>query len=396
MDFEITAEQQALYDGARELGAREVAPTVLARDKSGAWDQRIWKKMAAAGLIGAPFPEEYGGTGLSCLSTCLVKEGFTVGAQDGGVALAWGASTILCGVPIWKLGTEEQKRTYLPKMSSGDWLGAFCLSEPGSGSDAASMKTRAVKKGDRWILNGTKMWITNGPIANHFIVTAVTDPDAKAFGISTFIVEKGFPGFKVGQHIDKMGVRTSLTSEILFEDCEVPAENLLGQENFGFVGTAKLILGWERSCLLAPSLGSQRANLERCVQYAKDRQQFGRPIAKFQAVRQMIADMKIRYEIGRNLIHRVAWHLDRAAAGSGASEAADEPPLVEAAIAKVQVSEASQQTARDAIQIHGGNGFTVEYHVERSLRDSMLGTIGGGTSEIQRSIIARSVLDLGF
>lgn len=396
MDFEITAEQQALYDGARELGAREVAPTVLARDKSGAWDQGIWKKMAAAGLIGAPFPEEYGGTGLSCLSTCLVKEGFTVGAQDGGVALAWGASTILCGVPIWKLGTEEQKRTYLPKMCNGDWLGAFCLSEPGSGSDAASMKTRAVKKGDRWILNGTKMWITNGPIANHFIVTAVTDPDAKAFGISTFIVEKGFPGFKVGQHIDKMGVRTSLTSEIIFEDCEVPAENLLGQENFGFVGTAKLILGWERSCLLAPSLGSQRANLERCVQYAKDRQQFGRPIAKFQAVRQMIADMKIRYEIGRNLIHRVAWHLDRAAAGPGASEIADEPPLVDAAIAKVQVSEASQQTARDAIQIHGGNGFTVEYHVERSLRDSMLGTIGGGTSEIQRSIIARSVLDLGF
>lgn len=386
MDFEITKEQEALYEGARELGAREVAPSVLRRDESGEWDHSIWKKMAAAGLIGAPFPEEYGGTGLSCLETCLVKEGFTVGAIDGGVALAWGASTILCGVPIWKLGTEEQKKKYLPKMCSGEWLGAFCLSEPGSGSDAASMKTRAVKKGDRWILNGTKMWITNGPIANHFIVTAVTEPEAKAFGISTFIVEKSFPGFKVGQHIEKMGVRSSTTSEILFEDCEVPEENLLGQENFGFVGTAKLILGWERSCLLAPSLGGQRANYERCARYANERQQFGRPIAKFQAVRQMIAEMKIRYEIGRNLIHRVAWQLDTG----------DDPPLVDAAIAKVQVSEASQQSARDAIQIHGGNGFTVEFHVERSLRDSMLGTIGGGTSEIQRSIIARSVLDLGF
>jgi butyryl-CoA dehydrogenase len=386
MDFEITKEQEALYEGARELGAREVAPSVLQRDRTGEWDHGIWKKMAAGGLIGAPFPEEYGGTGLSCLDTCLVKEGFTYGGHDGGVSLAWGASTILCGVPIWKLGTEEHRKKYLPKMASGEWVGAFCLSEPGSGSDAAAMKTRAVKKGDRFILNGTKMWITNGPIANHFIVTAVTEPGAKAFGISTFIVEKGFAGFKVGQHIDKMGVRTSTTSEIIFEDCEVPEENMLGELNTGFTGTVKTIFGWERSCLLAPSLGGQRANYERCVRYAKEREQFGKPIAKFQAVRHMIADMKIRYEIGRNLLHRVAWHLDQG----------DDPPLVDAAIAKVQLSEASQQTARDAIQIHGGNGFTVEYHVERALRDSMLGTIGGGTSEIQRSIIARSVLDLGF
>lgn len=386
MDFVITPEQEALYQGARELGAREVAPSVLARDKSGAWDTGIWKKMADAGLIGAPLPEEYGGTGLSCLETCLVKEGFTVGAQDGGVALAWGASTILCAVPIWKLGTEEQRRRYLPNMCSGDWLGAFCLSEPGSGSDAASMTTRAEKKGDRYILNGTKMWITNGPLAHHFIVTAVTEPGAKAFGISSFIVERGFKGFRVGQHIDKMGVRTSMTSEVVLEDCEVPEENLLGELNTGFTGTVKTIFGWERSCLLAPSLGGQLANIERSVRYAQQRSQFGKPIAKFQAVRHMIADMKIRYEIGRNLLHRVAVTLDQG----------EDPPLVDAAIAKVQISEASQQTARDAIQIHGGNGYTTEYHVERALRDSILGTIGGGTSEIQRSIIARSVLDLGF
>lgn len=390
MDFSITKEQDALYESARELGAREVRPSVLERDKSERWDSAIWMKMAKAGLIGAPFPEEYGGSDLSCFETCLVKEGFTYGAHDGGVSLAWGASSILCGVPIWKMGTEAQKQKYLPKMCSGEWIGAFCLSEPGSGSDAASMKTRAIKKGDRYILNGTKMWITNGPIANHFIVTAVTDPEAKAFGISTFIVDKAFPGFKVGQHIEKMGMNTSTTSEIIFDDCEVPAENLLGDENAGFVGVAKLILGWERSTMLAPALGGQRANYEAAAKYANERVQFNRPIAKFQAIRHMIADMKIRYEIGRNLIHRVACHLD---AHGGADDA---PPLLEAAIAKVQASEASQKTARDTIQVLGGVGFTKEYHVERSLRDSLVGTIGAGTSEIQRSIIARNVLELGF
>lgn len=386
MDFSVTKEQLALYESAREVGAREVFPTVLERDKHETWDPSIFKRLAAAGLLGCCFPEEYGGAGLSSLDTCYVKEGFALGAQDGGLTMAWGASSILCGVPIWKLGTEAQKKKYLPKMCSGDWVGAFCLSEPGSGSDAASMKTRAVKKGDRWILNGTKMWITNGPIANHFVVTAVTEPEAKAFGISTFIVDKDFPGFKVGQHIEKMGMNTSTTSEIIFEDCEVPEENLLGDINAGFVVTAKLILGWERSTMLSPCLGAQRAMFERCAKYANERQQFGRPIAKFQAIRHMIADMKIRYEIGRNLIHRVAWQLDQG----------DEPPLVDAACAKVQVAEALQKTSRDACQVLGGVGFTKEYHVERAMRDSMVVSIGAGTSEVQRTIIARNVLEIGF
>lgn len=386
MDFEITDEQRELYEGARVFGEREVAPTVLERDQEQVWDPEIFKKMGAAGLLGAPIPEEYGGTGLSAVSTCLVKEGFGEGSRDAGVALAWGAHIILCGVPIWKLGTEEQKQRYLPGMCSGDLVGGFCLSEPGSGSDAAAMRTRAVKKGDRWILNGTKMWITNGPVGDVFVVTAVTNPEAKAFGISTFLVEKGFPGFKVGQHIDKMGVRTSQTSEIILEDCEVPEENLLGQENFGFVVTAKLILGWERSCLLAPGLGGMKRGLKETARYVMEREQFGRPVGKFQAVRQMLADMKMRYELSRLLVYRVAWALDQDG----------DPPLVDAAVAKVFMTEAAQVNARDAIQLHGGNGFTREYHVERGLRDSILSTIGGGTSEIQRSIIARSLLDLGF
>ncbi len=388
MDFRITDQQQAIYDGAKAFGEREVYTTVLDRDRSQQWSDALWRTMADAGLIGAPFPETYGGAGLSAKETCLAQEGFVHGGHDGGLAMAWGASTILCGVPIWKLGTESQRQRYLPKMCSGEWIGAFCLSEAGSGSDAASMKTRAVKKGDRWILNGSKMWITNGPIANHFVVTAVTEPEAKAFGISTFIVERGVPGFKVGQHIDKIGMNTSRTAEILFEDCEVPEENLLGDVNSGFVVTAKLILGWERSTMLAGALGGQRANIDIVTRYANERVQFNRPIAKFQAVRHMIADMQIRYEIGRNLIHRVAWQLDSAADGG------DDPPLVDAAVAKVQVSEAAQKTARDAIQILGGVGYTKEYHVERSLRDAILTTIGAGSSEIQRGIIARGVLNI--
>jgi alkylation response protein AidB-like acyl-CoA dehydrogenase len=386
MDFEITSDQRELMKNATRFAEREVFPSVLERDGPSSWNPELFLKMGEQGLLGAPIPEEYGGLGLSCVDTCLLKEGFEYGARDAGLTLAWGAHTILCGVPIWKLGTEEQKKKYLPGMCSGELVGGFCLSEPGSGSDAASMKTRAEKKGDKWILNGTKMWITNGPIGGVFVVTAVTEPGAKAMGISTFLVESSFPGFRVGQKIDKMGMRTSTTSELIFEDCEVPEENLLGQLNFGFIGTAKLILGWERSCLLAPALGGMKRGIEQTAQYCKEREQFGRPIGKFQAVRHMLADMQMRYELARQLIYRVAWQLDQG----------DDPPLVDAAVAKVFVSEVSQKNARDSIQLHGGNGYTREYHVERGLRDSILGTIGAGTSEIQRSIIARSMLDLGF
>jgi butyryl-CoA dehydrogenase len=384
MDFEVSDQQRELYEGARVFGAREVRGSVLERDRNERWDPTLWRKMGEAGLLGAPFPEVYGGTGLSAVDTCLVKEGFGEGASDGGLALAWGAHTILCGVPIWKLGTEAQRQRFLPGLCSGELVGGFCLSEPDSGSDAASMKTRAVRRGDRWVLNGTKMWITNGPIGDVFVVTAVTDPEAqpRAAGISTFLVERTAPGFRVGQLIDKLGMKTSKTCELIFEDCEIPAESLLGMENFGFFVTARLILGWERACLLAPALGAMKDTIDRTVRYAQEREQFGRPIAKFQAVRHTIASMRMRYELSRNLVYRVAWLLDQS----------DDPPLVEAAVAKVFVTESAQHNARDAIQLHGGNGFTLEYEVERGLRDSMLGSIGAGTNEIQRGLIARALL----
>lgn len=381
MDFSFAPEQLLLRDNARGFGERFIQPGARERDRTGAWDSTLWRHLGEAGLLGLPYPEELGGGGLSCVETCLVSEGLSHGACDGGLLLSWGASMILCGVPIWKLGTERQQRHYLPPMASGEWVGAFCLSEPGSGSDAASMRTRAVHHQDRWVLNGTKMWITNGPVAHHFIMLAVTEPERKSLGISAFIVDAQSPGLRVGKPIDKMGMRASPTSEVILEDCEVPEEALLGEPNFGFVTVGRLILGWERTCLVSPCLGAMERELARCVDYARSRTQFGRPIGSFQAVRHKLADMKVMLEVSRNLIYRAAWALDRG-----------EDAMLEASTAKVFVSEAQQRMLREAIQIHGGNGFTTEYQIERSFRDAMLATIGGGTSEIQRSIIARQVL----
>lgn len=381
MDFSFTQEQLLLKQQAQRVGERDIHPSARERDQTGQWDPSRWRCLANAGLLGLPYPEELGGAGLSCVETCLVSEGLSYGALDGGLVLSWGASMILCGVPIWKLGTDAQKRRYLPPMASGEWVGGFALSEPTSGSDAAALRTRAVHQGDRWILNGTKMWITNGPIAHHLVVLAATEPSRKSLGISAFVVDTDRPGFRVGKHIDKMGMRSSPTSEIILEDCEVPEDALLGDLNFGFVSVGRLILGWERTVLLAPCLGAMEHELERCVEYARTRQQFGRPIGAFGAIRQKIADMKVALEVSRNLIHRAAWALDQG-----------EDAMLEASTAKLFVSEAQQRAMREAIQLHGGNGFTTDYEIERGLRDSMVATIGGGTSEIQRSIIARHVL----
>ncbi len=344
------------------------------------WD--AWKGMAEFGILGLPFPEEYGGGGASAVDTCLAGEALGRAGVDAGTMLSWGASSILCGVPIWKLGTEEQKKRYLPKMCSGEWIGGFCLTEPGSGSDAAGMATRAVRDGDEWVLNGSKTWITNGPTAHHFIVTAVTDPDAKprAAGISAFIVDADSPGFRVGRKLDKLGHRTSPTSEIFFEDCRIPADAIIGPLNFGFMLVGKLILGWERTCLLAPALGAIYNGTRVAAKYAEERHQFGRPIARFGAIQEKIANMRVAYEVSWGLLYRVADMLDR-----------DLPVLTEAAILKTYLTEEAVKCAEEVVQVHGGYGFSKEYLVERGWRDAKLGTIGAGTNEIQRGIIARAI-----
>lgn len=384
MDFSLSDEQLAFRDAVERFGRDVLVPNWSQEaDDGNVFLTESWAAMGEFGILGLPFPEEYGGSGASAVDTCLAGEALGRAGVDAGTTLSMGAHTILCGVPIWKLGTEEQKRRYLPKLASGEWIGAFCLTEPGSGSDAAgSMATRAVKDGDHWVLNGSKTWITNGPVASVFIVTAVTAPEAKprSFGISTFIVEADTPGFRVGRKLDKLGCRTSPTSEIFFEDCRVPASAMLGPENMGFALVGKLILGWERTCLLAPGLGGLWHGMATACTYMHERQQFGRPLAKFQALQEKVADMRVAYEVSWGLLYRVADMLDR-----------DEPVLVEAAILKTYLSEVAVKVFEDVLQIHGGYGFAKEYLVERHWRDSKLGTIGAGTSEIQRGIIARAI-----
>jgi hypothetical protein len=384
MDFSFTDEQRAFKDQVVKFSQKELAPFAEEADWKGEFCWPAWKKMGAFGLLGLIYPEEYGGSGADVVTACLAGEAVAQGGAEGGLCLAWGAHTYLCGDTILKHGSEEQKRKYLPQLASGEWVGAFGLTEPGAGSDAASIRTTATRKGDIYLLNGTKMFITNGPIADVLVVIAVTDKEKKGAGISAFILDKNFPGYSVGRELKKMGVKASTTGELIFEDCPVPAENILRKEGDGFLialGTVE----WDRSTLMAPFLGGLEYALEASVRYAKERVQFGRPIASFQAIQHMLADIKVTIEATRLLIFRVAWLKDRGKLVNP----------VEAAVAKLFIGELGMKAASDAVQIHGGYGLMHEYPVERIFRDAKLGSIGGGTSEIMRMIISRSIFAEG-
>ncbi len=384
MDFRFTDEQRAFKDQVLRFSQKELAPLAEEADWKGEFCWEAWKKMGAFGLLGMTYPEEFGGSGADVVTACLAGEAVAQGGAEGGLCLAWGAHTYLCGDTIVRHGNENQKKKYIPKIASGEWVGAMGLTEPGAGSDAASIRTTAVRKGDYYLLNGTKMFITNGPIADVLVVIAVTDREKKGAGISAFVVEKGFPGYSVGRELKKMGVKASTTGELIFEDCPVPSENILRKEGDGFLialGTVE----WDRSTLLAPSLGGLEYALEVSIKYAKERVQFDRPIASFQAIQHKLADMKVIIEAMRLLIFRVAWLKDQ---GKFINP-------VEAADAKLFVGELGMKAAHEAVQIHGGYGFMHEYPVERLYRDTRLGSIGGGTSEIMRLIIARSIFSAG-
>jgi len=378
MDFSFTDEQKLLKQQVIEFAQKEIAPGAAERDEEARFDRDIWDKAAELGYMGLPFPEEYGGSGASVVDTCVVGEALGYGGLDSGFTLSWGAHVVIGGVPIWQLGNEEQKQKYLPKIASGEWISGLGLTEPEAGSDAAGILTTADKKDGYYVLNGTKTFITNGPIGEVFVVLAKTDKEKGSAGISGFIIEKGFPGFAIGKEINKTGNRSSPTSELIFDNCEVPAENLLGEENKGFMGVALATLEWERSVMLAPAIGIMEAHLEECIKYAKGRKQFGRPIAAFQAIQFKLADMKVWLETGRWVLYNVAWTKDQ-----GIMD-----PLM-ASVSKLYITEVALKSADQAVQIHGGYGYTKEYAVERALRDAKLGTLGGGTSEIQRWIIGR-------
>lgn len=381
MDFSVPQEYLDFKEAVYRFSKERLAPRAQDLDAQAEFSWDNWRDVAGMGLLGLPFPEKYGGSEASPLATCIAMEAMGAAGVDAGTSLAWGAHTILCGVPIWLLGNEDQKQRYLPGICSGESIGAFGLTEPGSGSDAAAMKTSAERRGDRWVLNGSKMFITNAPIANLFIVFASTNRESGNRGISAFIVERGFKGFSTGKDLVKMGNRTSVTSEIVFDNCEVPEENLLGPVDLGFIRVGKETLEWERSCMIAPIIGGMQYMLECSTAYARERRQFGRPIADFQAIQHKLVDMKVAIEGARLLVYRVAWLKQQ---GKSA--------MMEAAIAKLWTTEAAIRVSYDAVQIFGGYGYIHEYPAERFYRDARLGTIGAGTSEVQRIVIANELL----
>jgi alkylation response protein AidB-like acyl-CoA dehydrogenase len=378
MDFSLSQEQRMFRETVYRYGRDEIAPLCEEADLKGEFSFEIWRKLASLGILGLPLPEEFGGSAASILNCCLAGEALGHAGVDGGSLLAWGAHTYLCAHNIYAFGTENQKRKYVPKLASGEWIGCMGLTEPGSGSDAASISTTAVKKGDRYVLNGSKTFITNAPVADVFVVFANVNKALKHEGITAFIIEKGTPGLTTGKPFHKMGCKCSSTSEVFLADCEVPEENILGGEGKGWF-IALSGVEWDRCTLLSPMLGAALNNLDSCARYANERQQFKRPIRSFQAIQHRIADMKVFVEAVRLAVYRVASAKDNGQMLN---------PL-QAAVSKVYAGDRGFEMASEAVQIFGGYGFMHEYPVERNFRDSKLAAIGGGTSDIMRMIVSR-------
>jgi len=382
LSFAFTDEQLAFRASVREFAEKVVRPGADARDRDGRWDPEVWRAVGEFGLAGLPVPEEYGGQGADIITTCMALEGLEEGGRDSGLLLSLGAHLCIGTVPIWLHGTEAQKRAYLPKLCSGEWVGAFAITEPGAGSDTAGITTRAHRDGDHFVINGSKTFITNGPIADVINVVAVTDPDAASSQrMSCFIVDKDTPGLEIGKHLDKSGNRSSPTSELHFSDCAVPAARMLGPEGSALWKVAFECFDWERTVMVSASLGGMEAQLQGCVEYAQERKAFGKPIADFEMIQDKLARMRVGINAARWVLYHAAWLKQQGL-----------PHMQEASIAKYLVAETAMHNALEAVQIFGGYGYIKEFSVERSIRDAKLLAIGGGTSEIQKLIIARTLL----
>ena len=378
MQLELTEQQKMIQKVIREFAEKEVAPIAAKLDKEEKYPHETLKKMAPLGFLGIIIPQEYGGAGLDTVSYSILVEELSRKCASTGVVTS--VHNSLVAWPIMKYGTEEQKKKYLPILAKGEKIGAFAGTEPNAGSDLGAMQTTAVLKGNKYIINGDKTFITSGPEAGIIIVFAVTDKEAGSKGISAFIVEDTFKGYKVGSIFEKLGINASKTSELIFENMEVPKENLLGKEGDGFK-IALSTLDGGRIGIAAQAVGIAQACLDESVEYAKQRQQFGRPIGKFQAIQWMIADMATRVEASRWLVYNAAFKKDK---GERISK--------EAAMAKLFASETAVEAAIKAVQIHGGYGYTKEYTVERLFRDAKITEIYEGTSEVQRLVISGSLL----
>ncbi|MDH5744867.1 MAG: acyl-CoA dehydrogenase family protein [Candidatus Aminicenantes bacterium] len=378
MDFLLSEEQEMLKESIRNFAQKEIHPLIKDSDEKGEWPNVLTKKLGEMGLLGIVIPTEYSGAGYSNVDYVIILE--EISKVDPSVGLVVAAHNSLCSNHFNLFASEEQKRKYLTRLAAGETLGAWGLTESGAGSDAAALRTKALKKDDHWILNGSKLFITNGSHAEIHVVIAVTDPEKKRNGISAFILEKGMEGFYVGKKEDKLGIRAADTAELIFEDVKVPAENLIGEEGEGY-RQAMAILDGGRVSIAGFSLGIAAGALESALQYAKERVQFDQPIANFQAIQWMLADGFTELEAARLLTYRAAFLEDQ---GKKIPK--------ESAMAKLYASELAVRASSMAVQVHGGYGFTKDYPVEKFYRDSKLATIGEGTSEIQRWIIAQKVL----
>ena len=373
MDFDFNEEQKMIQDTIRKFANEKIAPVAAENDKKGQFPRDLFNELAQLGFMGTPIPEEYGGAGFDYISHAVVAE--EIGRVDSSLRGTYSVQVSLVELPIFKFANEEQKKKYLPKLTSGEWIGCYGLTEPDAGSDPASMKTTAEEDGDHYVLNGQKTWITNAGIADLAIVYAKTDVEAGARGITAFFVERGSKGFSTNDLHDKLGLRASNTGEIFLEDCRVPKENILGEKNKGFK-VALSTLDFGRFTVAAGCVGSAQGCIDICKEHAKQRIQFGKPIGSFQLIQQMIADMVVECEAGRLLVYR-AGHLKNQGKRN----------TRETSIAKYYCSEMVNRVAYKAIQIHGGYGFSGEYDVERFYRDARINTLYEGTSQIQQLII---------
>ena len=378
MDFSLSEEQQLLRETIVRFSQKELNKDVNGRDREHRFPRELWLKCGEMRLQGLPVPEKYGGSGLDPLTTAIALEGLGYGCKDGGLVFSICAHLLSCVVPLWRHGTEEQKSRFLPALCDGSLIGVHAMTEPNSGSDAFALSTKAERHGDGYRINGSKTFISNGPVADVVIVFAMTDAK-KGYhgGVSAFIVEKGAPGFRSSQPFDKMGIRTAPLGELIFEDVDVAQDAVLGG-----IGAGSAIfthaMDWERTCLFASHVGAMERLLDIVLKYARTRTQFGQIIGKFQAISHRIADLKVHLEAARLLVYRAASRLDQARNVS-----------LDASIAKLFVSESLLQAALAAVQIHGGYGYMAEFEVERALRDAIGSTIYSGTSEMQRNIISR-------
>lgn len=378
MDFELSQEQKMIRQAVREFAEKEIAPKARHVDETGEFPAETFRKMGELGLMGIPFPEEYGGAGADTLSAALAIE--EVARACGSTALAYAAHMGLGSAPIALFGTDEQKRKFLMPAAEGKHMAAFGLTEPHAGSDAGATRTTARLEGGEWVINGSKMWITNAPVAGHLIVTAQTEREQGKNGVSAIIVPGGTPGMSFGKHEPKMGLRGSLSTAIMFEDVRVPQANLLGERGRGFIQFLQVLDGG-RIGIGAMAVGLAQAAFEAAVAYAKERTAFGKPIGAFESISNMVADMSAGLEAARLLVYQAAWLRDQG-----------RPFSKQAAIAKLVASEMAEKTCRDAIQVFGGYGYSQEFPVERIYRDQRLLTIGEGTSEILRVVIGRHEL----